>query len=1428
MKKCTPREHLFPVFIALLLTCLCTGCGSGGAGAVGLQSRQTYGFGLAVLPQTYVDGSTAGKLTLEITDRPTTVEVSVRVAAARQLKACYLELTYDPSNCDPLSVKSTGLLARPADTTEVPKAEEQTAGTPSSLELAVLSQPGIVHFGEVLTHYQDQPGFTGDGVLVTAQFARRPFTLRTGSVPPTDDASQPDVQWDSFSGALVWNYYCTGDYDQNSEVGVTDLTPLGANFGAAGPFDPQSALAVIDGDGNGELNVADITSIGANFARRVQGYDIYVGPDQDSLPASNDAPSSIDPVGFVPFEQHQGNPQGERLRFAFVYPEPHPDQIVWVRPLDGEATGTPSTPQGSSYCLWQLRNASAFATVEASLNYCSLAVIAGLPAVLYEDLDEQQLVYQQALDPTGLVWGSQVVVADSANLHFASSLVEVAGRPAVCHHDSAGGLYYQRALDTAGSSWGEPQLLADTGGMGWDSHLFLVDGNPAICFQDLAAERLKYLRASEPDGSTWDAPQAIAPLGSTETEAGSFSSPAIIAGHPAVAFYHAGSGTLRFVRALDPLGEGWDDAVVLASGADVGRYASLAEVDGMAAISYRDDNGLAYIKATNAEGTGWEAPVAVDTRFGPVAHLDTCLAVVHGRPAISYYSGADTADLLYTRALDPLGQLWATAQAIDSKDDVGRSTRLVMVGDSPAVSYLDATNRQVKFAICSVGINSPPVARLDASPSQAEVMEEVTFDASRSYDPEGSLELIEWDLDGDGVFEDNANPEPVRMLAFDLPGLYRVAVRVTDSPGLQTMAEVQVIIGDLGQAPQAELTASPLDAAIGEAVHFDAGDSTDPDGTIEAYAWDLDGDGDFEIDTGLIPEIDYEYSEEGDFNAAVRVTDNSGLFDIDAVCINVGLLNQRPVAILTANPTFANPPYTVSLDGSQSYDPDGSIVRYEWDLDGDGIFELDGGATATLSWLIETQGDHRIKLRVTDNAGAQGSTWILCSSNQGPVAKIAASPTSGNCPFTVTLDGSASFDSDGNVASWEWDLFDDGKPESSGGGQPGSWQFSMIWSGPVKVRLNLTDDMGATGSAAVTIHGANGWRVRTLDPVGWAGWFNSLAEINGQPAIAYCEYNSSALKYIRATDPLGVNPWNNPIFIGTTADPGYHPYSVSLTLIDGKVPGISFCGSKSGDPSYVVAKDGQGTQWNSFVTAAPGGMGPGQWLLEVASKPAIATHMLGICFIPAENDLGSKWKSPISVANTSTIYGNECVMAVVNGNPAICFPDTVTQEGNQVGVLQYVRATQPDGSQWGTPVTIYNKDGPGGARLAVIDGRPAVAFVISPSYFEVRYKRAADQNGSSWSGGSYLIKKDGREVLGLVTINGKPAIGLVTCTGHDVMYFEANDAVGSSWQAGVVVDPTDKNLGWGSMGGGMVSLTDHPAMSYYHSVDSALKYAVKE
>lgn len=59
----------------------------------------------------------------------------------------------------------------------------------------------------------------------------------------------------------------------------------------------------------------------------------------------------------------------------------------------------------------------------------------------------------------------------------------------------------------------------------------------------------------------------------------------------------------------------------------------------------------------------------------------------------------------------------------------------------------------------------------------------------------------------------------------------------------------------------------------------------------------------------------------------------------------------------------------VALDASASSDANGGIVRYQFDLDGDGGFETDGGRNGHSSASFATIGDRTLRVRVTDAGG---------------------------------------------------------------------------------------------------------------------------------------------------------------------------------------------------------------------------------------------------------------------------------------------------------------------------------------------------------------------------------------------------------------------------------------------------------------------------
>jgi glucose/arabinose dehydrogenase/PKD repeat protein len=101
------------------------------------------------------------------------------------------------------------------------------------------------------------------------------------------------------------------------------------------------------------------------------------------------------------------------------------------------------------------------------------------------------------------------------------------------------------------------------------------------------------------------------------------------------------------------------------------------------------------------------------------------------------------------------------------------------------------------------------------------------------------------------------------------------------------------------QPPTAVATATPRTGDAPLTVQFDGSGSSDPDaGDTLTYAWDLDGDGQYDDSTMVRPS--YTYTSQGVYNASLRVTDSHGAFSLASVQIEVG--NTPPTATISAPP----------------------------------------------------------------------------------------------------------------------------------------------------------------------------------------------------------------------------------------------------------------------------------------------------------------------------------------------------------------------------------------------------------------------------------------------------------------------------------------------------------------------------------------------
>jgi hypothetical protein len=151
--------------------------------------------------------------------------------------------------------------------------------------------------------------------------------------------------------------------------------------------------------------------------------------------------------------------------------------------------------------------------------------------------------------------------------------------------------------------------------------------------------------------------------------------------------------------------------------------------------------------------------------------------------------------------------------------------------------------------------------------------------------------------------------------------------------------------------PVAEIVVASDTFAVGASFIVDGSTSyhADPaNRTIVAYNWDFEIGGETGTATGVAPVVPANLVDSvGDLNVTLTVVDDLGSTDSTDTVIHIVDPAGTPVPpISIAIPAAQAPNYegrpgqTVTLDGSESYDPNPgeTIVSWCWDLNGDGIY----------------------------------------------------------------------------------------------------------------------------------------------------------------------------------------------------------------------------------------------------------------------------------------------------------------------------------------------------------------------------------------------------------------------------------------------------------------------------------------------------------
>ncbi len=355
--------------------------------------------------------------------------------------------------------------------------------------------------------------------------------------------------------------------------------------------------------------------------------------------------------------------------------------------------------------------------------------------------------------------------------------------------------------------------------------------------------------------------------------------------------------------------------------------------------------------------------------------------------------------------------------------------------------------------VSSAPANQPPVSVFVYSPSSPAIGEWIQFNGSASTDPNGTIASYAWNF-GDGT-TDTGSAVWHRFLA---GGYYTVSLTVTDNLGAATTSSQVVHAGATNQPPLAAFTNDPTVGTPGGWMQFNASGSTDTDGTIASYAWNF---GDGTTESGSVAW--HRYMSAGSYAVSLTVTDNLGTATVLTRTIQVGTLNQPPTATFSVLPSAPSVGAWARFDATASADPDGTIVSYQWSF-GD-------GSTSTGNVVYHqfvTAGMFSVSLTVTDNGGASNSTTQpvqVGSPLQAPVALFTYSPASPVVGVPVVFNASSSYDPDGVIVSYAWDLNGDGSPDTTGA----TGQVIYSTPGTAFVQLTVTDNSGLSSSSTQTI-----------------------------------------------------------------------------------------------------------------------------------------------------------------------------------------------------------------------------------------------------------------------------------------------------------------------------------------------------------------------
>jgi len=401
--------------------------------------------------------------------------------------------------------------------------------------------------------------------------------------------------------------------------------------------------------------------------------------------------------------------------------------------------------------------------------------------------------------------------------------------------------------------------------------------------------------------------------------------------------------------------------------------------------------------------------------------------------------------------------------------------------------------------------------------------------------------------------------------------------------------------------------------------------------------------------------------------SAVDISGNeSGMSD---PATGAPLAGEIPPAELSATAAsgLRNDTITLTATGAETYD---------WDLDGDGVWDFTDDPTDTRDANTENLGVIRpaIRAHTADGGFSLSAVSLFITGNFRPVVLATADVTSGPPPLDVNFTIVAE-DDDGTIDEYAWDFDGDGTFDDSSPTDPSPLAHSYASAGMFNAKFRATDDDGA-------------WAIDTVA-------VQVIADPSNIPPVA-----------ILTTD-------EDTVFRGISGDWEH----------------VTLDASSSYDPEgttlqYAWDPDGDGN-FGAYAPDATYDYGVSENPRVIISRVRVQDEGGAISEATCQVNL---YRYSVYYANSSDTneVGTFPSLANVGGMPAVAHYD-YTDDLLLYSVATSLPATSED--CWETHVVDDGGDGPGGTNvgwrpsLVVVGGLPAIAYYDSTNS-DLKFARA--------------------------------------------------------------------------------------------------------